>query len=351
MNLNYESIIMVTITMVTIGSYFFKYGISKKNILSKEKEPFLKENNKKVNSIDDKINTLYLKITKPYLKEKISKLFLNKNVNNIWNELREILISADIGVGTTDEIIKSLEREISFQDIKNPEQLLSIIKQQLINIIDKSMKRSISCNEVPAIFMLVGVNGVGKTTTIAKFAHMYLAQGKKVLLCAADTFRAAAVEQLTTWGNSLGIETIQPKQSEKKKDPASVAFEAVRKSIENNLDIVLIDTAGRLQNKTDLMDELKKIKRVIEKQKKVSEILLIIDATTGQNGLTQAKVFAKAIDITGIVLTKFDGTAKGGIIISIQQELGVPVKFIGLGEKSEDLIQFNSKMFVDAIFR
>lgn len=199
----------------------------------------------------------------------------------------------------------------------------------------------------PAVMMVVGVNGVGKTTTVGKIARVLVAEERQVVLGAADTFRAAAAEQLATWGARVGVDTVKSDQDGA--DPASVAFEAVRVGIEQESDVVIIDTAGRLQNKSNLMDELGKIKRVVEKQAEVDEVLLVLDATTGQNGLTQAKVFAEVVDITGIVLTKLDGTAKGGIVVAIQRQLGVPVKLIGLGEGADDLAPFDAEGFVDAL--
>ena len=194
--------------------------------------------------------------------------------------------------------------------------------------------------------LVVGVNGTGKTTTVGKLARVLVAEDKDVLLGAADTFRAAAADQLETWGERVGVPTVRGPEGA---DPASVAFEAVKAGIEQEVDVVLIDTAGRLQNKAGLMDELGKVKRVIEKQAPVGEVLLVLDATTGQNGLTQARVFAEVVDVTGIVLTKLDGSAKGGIVVQVQRELGVPVKLVGLGEGADDLAPFDAEAFVDAL--
>ena len=217
-------------------------------------------------------------------------------------------------------------------------------------MVDPSMDRRLAATRRdgrPAVTLVVGVNGVGKTTTVGKLARVLVAEDRDVVLGAADTFRAAAAEQLATWGARVGVPTVR---SEKEgADPASVAFEAVAEGIRAEADVVLVDTAGRLQNKANLMDELGKIKRVIEKQAEVDEVLLVLDATTGQNGLTQAKVFAEVVDVTGIVLTKLDGTAKGGIVIAIQRQLGVPVKLIGLGEGPDDLAPFTAEGFVDAL--
>ncbi len=217
-------------------------------------------------------------------------------------------------------------------------------------MVDPSMDRRLEASrkgDRPAITMVVGVNGVGKTTTVGKLARVLVAEDRKVVLGAADTFRAAAAEQLATWGARVGVDTVR--SDKEGADPASVAYEAVSEGIRQEADVVLVDTAGRLQNKANLMDELGKIKRVIEKQGEVDEVLLVLDATTGQNGLTQAKVFAEVVDVTGIVLTKLDGTAKGGIVVAIQRQLGVPVKLIGLGEGADDLAPFSAEGFVDAL--
>ncbi|MDQ6739277.1 MAG: signal recognition particle-docking protein FtsY, partial [Actinomycetota bacterium] len=217
-------------------------------------------------------------------------------------------------------------------------------------LVDPTMDRSLNTtrhDDRPAVMMVVGVNGVGKTTTVGKLARVLVAEDKDVLLGAADTFRAAAAEQLATWGQRVGVPTV--KSDVDGADPASVAFEAVKAGIEQEVDVVMIDTAGRLQNKVGLMDELGKVKRVIEKQATVDEVLLVLDATTGQNGLAQAKVFADVVNITGIVLTKLDGTAKGGIVVAIQKTLGVPVKLVGLGEGADDLAPFDAEDFVDAL--
>ena len=225
-----------------------------------------------------------------------------------------------------------------------------MLREELIKLVDPSMDRNfipVRHADRPNVIMVVGVNGVGKTTTIGKMARVFVAEDKDVLLGAADTFRAAAAEQLATWGDRVGVPTV--KSDIDGADPASVAFEAVTAGIEQEVDIVMIDTAGRLQNKVGLMDELGKIKRVIEKKATVDEVLLVLDATTGQNGLNQAKVFSEVVNVTGIVLTKLDGTAKGGIVVAIQRQLGVPVKLVGLGEGPDDLAPFDAEAFVDAL--
>jgi fused signal recognition particle receptor len=225
-----------------------------------------------------------------------------------------------------------------------------LLKEGLLDLVDPDLDRSLATlrepGEGPAVVLVVGVNGTGKTTTCGKIARLLVAEGRTVVLGAADTFRAAAADQLETWGRRVGAQTVRGPEGG---DPASVAFEAVKKGIELDADTVLVDTAGRLHTKTGLMDELGKVKRVIEKQSAVDEVLLVIDATTGQNGLVQARVFAEVVAITGVVLTKLDGTAKGGIVISVQRELGVPVKLVGLGEGADDLAPFEPEAFVDAL--
>jgi fused signal recognition particle receptor len=218
----------------------------------------------------------------------------------------------------------------------------------LIKLVDPTMDRSLNADRTdhPAVVMVVGVNGTGKTTTVGKLARVLVAEDKDVLLGAADTFRAAAADQLETWGSRVGVPTVRGPEGA---DPASVAFEAVRAGIELEVDVVLIDTAGRLHTKVGLLDELGKVKRVIERQAPVGEVLLVLDATTGQNGLTQARIFAEVVDVTGIVLTKLDGSAKGGIVVQVQRELGVPVKLVGLGEGADDLAPFDAEIFVDAL--
>lgn len=225
-----------------------------------------------------------------------------------------------------------------------------MLREELLKLVDPTMDRNYLPEphpDRPSILMVVGVNGVGKTTTIGKMARVLVAEDKDVLLGAADTFRAAAAEQLATWGDRVGVPTVRSEIDGA--DPASVAYEAVAAGIDQQVDIVMIDTAGRLQNKVGLMDELGKIKRVVEKKATVDEVLLVLDATTGQNGLSQAKVFSEVVNVSGIVLTKLDGTAKGGIVVAIQRQLGVPVKLVGLGEGPDDLAPFDPEEFVDAL--
>jgi fused signal recognition particle receptor len=266
-----------------------------------------------------------------------------------WDELEDILITADVGVTPSRQIVEELRTQVKILGPQTPEQIRAMLKAQLLVQIGPDLERGLHTERKankPAVVMVVGVNGTGKTTTTGKLARSLVGDGRTVLLGAADTFRAAAAEQLTTWGSRVGAEVVR---GEEGSDPASVAFEAVKAGIERGVDTVIVDTAGRLHTKTGLMDELGKVKRVIEKQAVVDEVILVLDATTGQNGLTQARVFAEVVNITGIALTKLDGTAKGGIVISVQRELGVPVKLVGLGEGPDDLAPFDPDAFVDAI--
>ncbi|WP_369044729.1 signal recognition particle-docking protein FtsY [Sinomonas sp. P10A9] len=269
---------------------------------------------------------------------------------NVWDEVEETLLLADIGTEPSLELVGTLRDRVKVMGTRSPEDVKTMLREELVKLVDPGMDRELRISRVdgkPAVVLVVGVNGVGKTTTVGKLARVLVAEDKDVLLGAADTFRAAAAQQLATWGARVGVPTV--KSDVDGADPASVAFEAVKAGIEQEVDVVMIDTAGRLQNKVGLMDELGKVKRVIEKQAEVDEVLLVLDATTGQNGLTQAKVFGEVVDITGIVLTKLDGTAKGGIVVAIQKQLGVPVKLVGLGEGPDDLAPFDPEAFVDAI--
>ena len=269
---------------------------------------------------------------------------------DVWDEVEETLLMADLGTEPTLELVDRLRDRVTVEGTRDPEQVRALLREELLTMVDPTMDRRIEASrkgDRPAITMVVGVNGVGKTTTVGKLARVLVAEDRKVVLGAADTFRAAAAEQLATWGARVGVDTVRSDKDGA--DPASVAYEAVSEGIRQEADVVLVDTAGRLQNKANLMDELGKIKRVIEKQGEVDEVLLVLDATTGQNGLTQAKVFAEVVDVTGIVLTKLDGTAKGGIVVAIQRQLGVPVKLIGLGEGADDLAPFSAEGFVDAL--
>jgi fused signal recognition particle receptor len=263
--------------------------------------------------------------------------------SDTWDDFETTLISADLGVGPTQELVEALRKKLGVEGIGDGQQAREVLREELIRLVNPGMDRSLNLDATPSVIILVGVNGTGKTTTVGKLARLLVAQGKSVVLGAADTFRAAASEQLTTWGNRVGVETVGGAEGA---DPASVAYKAVEAGIANGTDVVIIDTAGRLHTKVGLMDELGKVRRVIEKQARVTEVLLVIDATTGQNGLAQARVFADAVDVTGIVLTKLDGSAKGGIVVAVQRELGVPVKFVGLGEGVDDLAVFEPAGFV-----
>ncbi|MFD7645374.1 signal recognition particle-docking protein FtsY [Kitasatospora sp. NPDC059795] len=266
-----------------------------------------------------------------------------------WEEIEEILLTADVGVGATQELVDNLRTRVKVLGTRTPDELRGLLREELVKLIGPEFDRtvhSVKAGGGPAVVLVVGVNGVGKTTTTGKLARVLVADGRKVVLGAADTFRAAAADQLQTWGERVGAHTVRGPEGG---DPASVAFDAVKQGIADGVDTVLVDTAGRLHTKTGLMDELGKVKRVVEKHGPVDEVLLVLDATTGQNGLVQARVFAEVVDITGIVLTKLDGTAKGGIVISVQRELGVPVKLIGLGEGADDLAPFEPGAFVDAL--
>ena len=267
-----------------------------------------------------------------------------------WEEIEETLLVADVGVGPTAELVDRLRRDVAVHGVRSPEAVRAMLRSELLEALDPAMDRSLAVHRLdgrPAVVLVVGVNGTGKTTTIGKLARVLVAEDKDVLLGAADTFRAAAADQLQTWGERVGVPTVRSDRDGA--DPAAVAFQAVKDGIEQEVDVVLVDTAGRLQNKVGLMDELGKVKRVIEKQAPVDEVLLVLDATTGQNGMQQAKVFSEVVDVTGIVLTKLDGTAKGGIVIAVQRELGVPVKLVGLGEGPDDLAPFEPEAFVDAL--
>ena len=280
----------------------------------------------------------------------LALLSQDKIDEDVWDEIEETLLLADLGTEPTLELVDALRERVKIEGSRDPKQVHDMLREELIKLVDPTMDRNFIPTrhaDRPNVIMVVGVNGVGKTTTIGKLARVLVAEDKDVILGAADTFRAAAAEQLATWGDRVGVPTV--KSDIDGADPASVAFEAVTAGIDQEVDIVMIDTAGRLQNKVGLMDELGKIKRVIEKKATVDEVLLVLDATTGQNGLNQAKVFSEVVNVTGIVLTKLDGTAKGGIVVAIQRQLGVPVKLVGLGEGPDDLAPFDAEAFVDAL--
>ncbi|HEV8558646.1 MAG TPA: signal recognition particle-docking protein FtsY [Actinophytocola sp.] len=271
-----------------------------------------------------------------------------------WTEVEDTLLMADLGSGTTTEVVERLRAELVSRGVRTSDQARALLREVLVDALKPDMDRAVRAlphdsgtnGKQPAVVLVAGVNGTGKTTTTGKLARVLIADGRTVVLGAADTFRAAAADQLQTWAQRVGAEVVRGKEGA---DPAAVAFDAVKRGIEAGVDAVLVDTAGRLHTKTGLMDELGKVKRVVEKQAKVDEVLLVLDATTGQNGLTQARVFREVVDVTGIVLTKLDGTAKGGIVFQVQRELGVPVKLVGLGEGADDLAPFEPGAFVDAL--
>jgi fused signal recognition particle receptor len=266
-----------------------------------------------------------------------------------WDEVEETLLASDLGVGPTRELMAALQTRTRVEGVRDAAGARAILREELLALVDPSLDRSVATHtdaERPAVVLVVGVNGTGKTTTTGKLARVLVADGRTVVLGAADTFRAAAAQQLQTWGDRVGATVVTGPEGG---DPAAVAFDAVKHAVEERADVCVIDTAGRLHTKTGLMDELGKVKRVAEKQAPVDEVLLVIDATTGQNGLRQAQVFSEVVDVTGIVLTKLDGTAKGGIVVAVQRDLGVPVKLVGLGEGPDDLAPFDPEEFVDAL--
>lgn len=271
-----------------------------------------------------------------------------------WEEIEDSLLIADLGLDATEELMEALRTRVKVENTSDPQVVRALLREELLKLVGPDMDRSVNLGvrdvdgvRVPATILMVGVNGTGKTTTTGKMARIFRAEGHEVLLGAADTFRAAAADQLETWGSRVGVDVVRSEREGA--DPASVAFESVEEGIRRGCDIVIVDTAGRLQTKSALMDELGKVKRVMEKHAPVSEVLLVLDATTGQNGLRQAEVFAEVAGVTGIVLSKLDGSAKGGIVVSVQRTLGVPVKFVGLGEGPDDLAPFDPNSFVDAI--
>ncbi|TJZ81234.1 signal recognition particle-docking protein FtsY [Rhodococcus oryzae] len=266
-----------------------------------------------------------------------------------WEEIEDTLLIADLGSATTEQIMTRLRSELAAGSVKSEADARALLRTVLIEALHPEFDRSIKAlphDSTPGVLLVVGVNGTGKTTSTGKLARVLVADGRRVLLGAADTFRAAAADQLQTWAERVGAEVVRGPEGG---DPAAIAFDSVTKGIETGVDVVIVDTAGRLHTKTGLMDELGKVKRVVEKRAVVDEVLLVLDATVGQNGLMQARVFAEVVDITGVVLTKLDGTAKGGIVFQVQHELGVPVKLVGLGEGADDLAPFEPGAFVDAL--
>ncbi len=282
--------------------------------------------------------------------EKVENLvnFRTQIDEELYEELEEILIGADVGVTTTMNLLERIRKLVRERKIKDPKELTELLKEEIAAIL-KDESDDIVLNQEPKVIMVVGVNGVGKTTTIGKLAHRFQEEGKKVLLAAGDTFRAAAIDQLEVWAGRANVEIIKHSAGA---DAAAVAYDAIVAAKSRGADVVLVDTAGRLHTKTNLMTELSKVKRVMGKAMEDAphEVLLVLDATTGQNALSQTKIFTEAVDITGVVLTKLDGTAKGGIVIAIASEMGVPIKLIGVGEKAEDLRDFDPEEFVEALF-
>lgn len=268
-----------------------------------------------------------------------------------WEDVEDTLLLADVGAEASEQLVGELRNDARIAGQSDPAEVRAALKDKLLKLVGTDTDRRLNADKEgankPSVIIMVGVNGTGKTTTAGKLSRLLVSEGKQVMLGAADTFRAAAADQLETWGAKVGVPVVRSDKDGA--DPASVAFEASAKAKEANADVLIIDTAGRLQNKSNLMDELGKIRRVTEKNLPVDEVLLVLDATTGQNGMTQAKVFAEAIGITGVVLSKLDGSAKGGIVISVQKELGVPVKLVGLGEGPDDLAPFDPEGFVDGI--
>lgn len=271
---------------------------------------------------------------------------------DFFEELEEILIQADVGFDTVMKLIEELKMEVKRRNIQDPQEVQSVISEKLVDIYNAGEEQSSKLNiqeDGLTVILFVGVNGVGKTTTIGKLANKFKSEGKSVLLAAGDTFRAGAIDQLEVWGDRVGVDVIKQEEGS---DPAAVMFDAIKAAKSRNVDILICDTAGRLQNKVNLMKELEKVKRVIEREVPGAphEVLLVLDATTGQNALIQAKTFKEATNVSGIVLSKLDGTAKGGIVLAIRNELKIPVKFVGLGEKMDDLQEFNAEQYVYGLF-
>lgn len=288
--------------------------------------------------------------TRQGLVEKIESLVSGRKVidESLYEELEEALIAADVGVEVSLELIEALRRRVREQKVRDPAQLQPLLKELILEVLEEG-RASLERGGPPTVVLVVGVNGTGKTTTIGKLAHFCRSRGERVILGAADTFRAAAIDQLEIWGRRAGAEVIKHREGA---DPAAVAFDAVQAARARRADIVFIDTAGRLHTKSNLMEELKKIRRVVGREVPGAphEVLLVLDATTGQNAISQARLFGEAVGVTGIVLTKLDGTAKGGVIIGIYRSLGIPVKFVGIGEDIDDLQPFNPREFVEALF-
>jgi fused signal recognition particle receptor len=289
--------------------------------------------------------------TRENLAERIEDVVsIGKEIDrNTLDDLEGTLLSADLGSATTQQVLTSLREKADRKQIKDVQELKRLLKVELLAILNSSNQRPLQKVDGPEVILVVGVNGTGKTTTIGKLSQVFRSQGKNVLLCAADTFRAAAIDQLEIWGQRTGTEVIKTKPGG---DPAAVLFDALQAAVARKVDYVVVDTAGRLHTKTSLMAELEKMRRTAQRiiPGAPHETLLVMDATTGQNGLQQARMFTESAGVTGIVLTKLDGTAKGGVVVAISRELGLPVRFVGVGEKAGDLLPFNPKDFVDSLF-
>ena len=283
--------------------------------------------------------------------EKIEQVFTGRKKidEELYEELEEVLIRSDVGVTTSFELVESLRKEVKQRKISEPSQLTEVLQELIAELLGEEEETVTFARQGPTIILVVGVNGVGKTTTIGKLANLFKKDGKRVIMAAGDTFRAAAIDQLEVWGERSGVEVIKQREGA---DPAAVAYDAVKAARSRNIDVVIVDTAGRLHNKVNLMEELRKVKRVIEREIPGAphEVLLVLDATTGQNALQQAKLFQEVAGVTGIVLTKLDGTAKGGVVLGIRGETQIPVKWIGIGEAMEDLRPFVPKDFAAALF-
>ncbi|MEE6131283.1 signal recognition particle-docking protein FtsY [Priestia aryabhattai] len=318
---------------------------------------FFKRLKEKITNQTDSVTQKFkdgLSKTRDSFSERVNDLVsrYRKVDEEFFEELEEILISADVGVSTVMDLIDELKDEVKRKNIQDPQEVQAVISEKLIDIYESGEEQLADLNmqqDSLTVVLFVGVNGVGKTTTIGKIAHKFKSEGKKVLMAAGDTFRAGAIEQLEVWGERVGVDVIKQSAGS---DPAAVMYDAIQSAKARKADILLCDTAGRLQNKVNLMKELEKVKRVIEREVPGAphEVLLVLDATTGQNALSQAKIFSQATNVTGIVLTKLDGTAKGGIVLAIRNELNLPVKFVGLGEKMDDLQPFDTEQYIYGLF-
>ncbi|WP_281998621.1 signal recognition particle-docking protein FtsY [Priestia flexa] len=318
---------------------------------------FFKRLKEKITNQTDSVTQKFkdgLSKTRDSFSERVNDLVsrYRKVDEEFFEELEEILIGADVGVSTVMDLIDELKDEVKRKNIQDPQEVQAVISEKLIDIYESGEEQLAGLNmqqDSLTVVLFVGVNGVGKTTTIGKIAHKFKSEGKNVLMAAGDTFRAGAIEQLEVWGERVGVDVIKQSAGS---DPAAVMYDAIRSAKARKADILLCDTAGRLQNKVNLMKELEKVKRVIEREVPGAphEVLLVLDATTGQNALSQAKIFSEATNVTGIVLTKLDGTAKGGIVLAIRNELNLPVKFVGLGEKVDDLQPFDTEQYIYGLF-